>query len=66
MDHALLLDIFKTSLLTRRFEARIIQMAMAGELPGALHAGAGQEVGQVAPWPAPLRAMPCLPRNLRQ
>lgn len=48
MDHALLLDIFKTSLLTRRFEARIIQMAMAGELPGALHAGAGQEVGQIA------------------
>ena len=48
MDHALLSDIFKTSLLTRRFEARIIQMAMAGELPGALHAGAGQEVGQIA------------------
>ncbi len=48
MDHALLVHIFKTSLLTRRFEARIIQMAMAGELPGALHAGAGQEVGQIA------------------
>ncbi len=48
MDHVLLSDIFKTSLLTRRFEARIIQMAMAGELPGALHAGAGQEVGQIA------------------
>jgi pyruvate dehydrogenase E1 component alpha subunit len=48
MDAKLLLDIFKTSLLARRFEARIIQMAMAGEIPGTLHAGAGQEVCQVA------------------
>ena len=39
MDQALLLDIFRTSLPTRRFGARIIQMAIAGELPGALHAG---------------------------
>jgi TPP-dependent pyruvate/acetoin dehydrogenase alpha subunit len=48
MDAKLMLDIFKTSLLTRRFEARVIQMAMAGEIPGSLHAGAGQEVGQIA------------------
>jgi len=43
-----MLNIFKTSLLARRFEARIIQMAMAGEIPGTLHAGAGQEICQVA------------------
>jgi pyruvate dehydrogenase E1 component alpha subunit len=48
MDQKLLLDVFKTSLLARRFEARIVQMAMAGEIPGTLHAGAGQEVCQVA------------------
>jgi len=48
MDAKLLLDIFKTSLLARRFEARVMQMAMAGEIPGTLHAGAGQEVGQTA------------------
>jgi pyruvate dehydrogenase E1 component alpha subunit len=48
MDAKLLLDVFKTSLLARRFEARIVQMAMAGEIPGSLHAGAGQEVCQVA------------------
>jgi TPP-dependent pyruvate/acetoin dehydrogenase alpha subunit len=48
MDQKLMLDIFRTSLLARRFEARIIQMAMAGEIPGTLHAGAGQEIGQVA------------------
>src|SRR5262249_52166942 len=48
MDSKLMLDIFKISLLARRFEARVIQMAMAGEIPGTLHAGAGQEIGQVA------------------
>ncbi|HKA55239.1 MAG TPA: thiamine pyrophosphate-dependent dehydrogenase E1 component subunit alpha [Candidatus Binatia bacterium] len=48
MDAKLLLDIFKTSLLARRFEARVIQMAMAGEIPSTLHAGAGQEVCQTA------------------
>jgi len=48
MDAKLLLDVFKTSLLARRFEARVVQMAMAGEIPGSLHAGAGQEVCQVA------------------
>ena len=48
MDKNLLLNVFKTALLSRRFEARIIQMAMAGEIPGALHAGAGQEICQAA------------------
>ena len=48
MDNKMMLNVYKTSLLARRFEARIIQMAMAGELPGSLHAGAGQEVCQIA------------------
>lgn len=48
MDQKMLLDVFKTALLSRRFEARIIQMAMAGEIPGTLHGGAGQEVCQAA------------------
>lgn len=48
MDHTQLVDIFRTSLLTRRFEERIVKLAMAGEIPGTLHAGAGQEVCQVA------------------
>lgn len=48
MNQHMLLDIFKTALLARRFEARITQMAMAGEIPGTLHAGAGQEVCQIA------------------
>src|SRR6266508_3909315 len=48
MDQKLMLNVFKTALLSRRFESRIIQMAMAGEIPGTLHAGAGQEVCQTA------------------
>src|SRR5881397_2720524 len=48
MDQKLMLGVFKTALLSRRFEARIIQIAMAGEIPGTLHAGAGQEVCQAA------------------
>jgi pyruvate dehydrogenase E1 component alpha subunit len=48
MDNQMMLEVFKTSLLARRFEARIVQMAMAGEIPGSLHAGAGQEVEQIA------------------
>jgi len=48
MDQKLMLDVFKAALLSRRFEARLIQMAMAGEIPGTLHAGAGQEVCQTA------------------
>lgn len=48
MDKKQMLDIFKTAVLARRFEARIVQMAMAGEIPGSLHAGAGQEICQIA------------------
>jgi len=48
VDHQLLLSIFETALLSRRFEERIIQMSLAGEIPATLHPGAGQEVGQVA------------------
>src|SRR5438876_9497288 len=48
MDQKLMLDVFKAALLSRRFEARVIQMAMAGEIPGTLHTGAGQEVCQTA------------------
>ncbi len=48
MDNKQMLEVFKTAVLARRFEARIVQMAMAGEIPGALHAGAGQEICQIA------------------
>jgi len=48
MDKNVLLDVYKTSVLARRFEARVVQMAMAGELPPSLHAGAGQEICQAA------------------
>jgi pyruvate dehydrogenase E1 component alpha subunit len=48
MNNQQMLEIFKTALLARRFEARIVQMAMAGEIPGSLHAGAGQEICQIA------------------
>jgi TPP-dependent pyruvate/acetoin dehydrogenase alpha subunit len=48
MNNDMLLSVFKTSLLSRRFEARVVQMAMAGELPPSLHAGAGQEIAQTA------------------
>ena len=48
MDKNVLLNVYKTSVLARRFEARIVQMAMAGEVPPSLHAGAGQELCQAA------------------
>lgn len=48
MNSVQMLEVFKTAVLVRRFEARIVQMAMAGELPGSLHAGAGQEICQIA------------------
>jgi pyruvate dehydrogenase E1 component alpha subunit len=48
MDNGLLGEIYSTALLSRRFEERIMQMAMAGEIPASLHPGAGQEVAQVA------------------
>lgn len=40
--------VFRTALLSRRFEERIIEMSMAGEIPATLHPGAGQEVAQAA------------------
>ena len=39
---------FADALLSRRFEERVIQMSMAGEIPATLHPGAGQEVCQAA------------------
>ena len=48
MDQEQLVTVFKTAVLARRFEARIVALAMAGELPPSLHVGAGQEVAQIA------------------
>ncbi len=42
------LEVYRLASLARRFEARVEQLAKAGELPATLHAGAGQEVAQVA------------------
>lgn len=44
----LLRQVYRQSVLARRFEERVIQMAMAGEIPATLHPGAGQEVCQCA------------------
>ncbi len=48
MEQEQLMRIFEMALLSRRFESRVMQLAMAGEMPGTLHPGAGQEVEQVA------------------
>lgn len=48
LDTDRLLGIFRTALLARRFEARVIQLSMAGEVPPTLHPGAGQELEQCA------------------
>lgn len=48
MDRALRREILTKALLTRRFEERVIQLSMAGEIPATLHPGAGQELAQVA------------------
>jgi TPP-dependent pyruvate/acetoin dehydrogenase alpha subunit len=48
MDDATRLAILRRALLARRLEERIIQLAMAGELPATLHPGAGQELAQLA------------------
>ena len=48
MDQERLLRIFETAVLARRYEARIVELAMAGELPPALHTGAGHEIAQIA------------------
>ena len=48
MEQEQLVSVYKNSVLTRRFEAKVVELAMAGELPPALHVGAGQEVAQIA------------------
>jgi pyruvate dehydrogenase E1 component alpha subunit len=48
MDDAVRLAILRRALLARRFEERIVRLAMAGELPATLHPGAGQELAQLA------------------
>ena len=48
MDQEQLVKVFKTAILARRFEAKVVDLAMAGELPPSLHVGAGQEVAQIA------------------
>ena len=48
MEQEQLVKVFKTAVLARRFEAKIVELAMAGELAPSLHVGAGQEVAQIA------------------
>jgi pyruvate dehydrogenase E1 component alpha subunit len=43
-----ILKAFRDALLSRRFEERVTQLSMAGEIPATLHLGAGQEVCQAA------------------
>lgn len=48
MDTKTLAAIFREALRARRFEERVIELSMAGEIPATLHPGAGQEVAQCA------------------
>jgi TPP-dependent pyruvate/acetoin dehydrogenase alpha subunit len=48
VEGAQLAKIYRLALTARRFEEVIIRLAAAGEVPSTLHAGAGQEVCQVA------------------
>ena len=48
MEQEQLVKVFKTAVLARRFEAKIVELAMAGELAPSLHVGAGHEVAQIA------------------
>ncbi len=48
MDEGERLEVYGRASLARRFEARVEQLAKAGEIPATLHMGAGQEVAQVA------------------
>src|SRR5512139_1329115 len=48
VDDKLRLEIYRKMLLARRFEERIRQLAMSGEIPASLHPGAGQEGCQIA------------------
>lgn len=46
MDIQVLLGAFRQALRARRFEERVTQLSMSGEIPATLHPGAGQEVAQ--------------------
>jgi len=48
VDRTLCKEILASALRARRFEERVIQLSMAGEIPATLHPGAGQELTQVA------------------
>lgn len=48
MDELTRIGILERALLARRFEERVLQLAMAGELPATLHPGAGHELAQVS------------------
>lgn len=43
-----LVGIYRSALLTRRFEERLLKLSMEGFLPPMLHPGAGHEIGQLA------------------
>lgn len=48
MDSQVLVGAFRQALRARRFEERVTQLSMSGEIPATLHPGAGQEVEQCA------------------
>ncbi len=48
MEDAVRITVFRKMLLARRFEERIRQLAMSGEIPGSLHPGEGQDGCQIA------------------
>ncbi|MGE0484024.1 MAG: thiamine pyrophosphate-dependent dehydrogenase E1 component subunit alpha [Gammaproteobacteria bacterium] len=48
MEENTYVTILRHALTARRFEERVIQLAMAGELPATLHPGSGQELAQCA------------------
>jgi pyruvate dehydrogenase E1 component alpha subunit len=60
MDDGVRRQVFRIALTARRFEERIALLARAGEVPGALHLGAGQEVCQAAALAALRRDDPML------
>lgn len=48
MSVEVLLGAFRNALRARRFEERVTQLSLSGEIPATLHPGAGQEVEQCA------------------
>lgn len=48
MDNQQRLDVYHGTLLARRLEERIRQLAMSGEIPASIHPGAGQDGCQIA------------------